>query len=181
MSISMSDPSHVPIHAVADLPEIGGPERERLVKLPGEIVLILKRSDGRIWLQTKDFYPSGVFRLATGKLDESEPPEQGFRRELHEEAGIVNIPADLLGRIEYSDRHVRFRFVSYLYVVPNVEHTPQPIDDSEGITEWKAVDRTGMIAAANTLRSLPGTWSHWGQFRAVVHDVILHLQEKNRI
>lgn len=181
MSISIRDPSHVPVHVVADLPEIGGPERERLSTLPGEIVLILKRSDGRIWLQTKSFYPSGVFRLATGKLNESEPPEQGCYRELHEEAGIADRTPDFLGSIEYTDRHVRFRFVSYLYVVPNVDHTPQPIDESEGITDWKAVDRDGLIAVANTLRSLPGTWANWGQFRAAVHDTVLHLQEKNTI
>ena len=94
------------------------PVAERLAKKPGEAVMALVSSDGRIWLHRKDFFPEGVMRLPTGTLKPGEDPGVGFLRELYEETGIKRTePAKSLGRLRYSLEGVEHPFVSHVYLV----------------------------------------------------------------
>lgn len=153
---------------------LGPEERRRLFARSGEVVLVLSSSDGRFWLQTKDFYPSGVYRLPTGSLKEGETPDAGYARELLEETGIAPAPApDRLARIGYREDGNEAPFVSYLYGVGHVDAAPEPRDPNERITGWRQVPAAGIQDVARLLRELPADWRSWGVFRAVAHDVVL--------
>jgi len=130
-------------------------EQERLRTRPGEVALVLETSDGKVWLHTKDFYPSGVYRLPTGSLKGGELPDDAYTRELAEETGIR--PAREVHRVA----RIRYRldgeeepFMSYLYAVHHVDETPRPLDAGERITDWRAIPRSGLAEVAAKLRQL---------------------------
>jgi ADP-ribose pyrophosphatase YjhB (NUDIX family) len=166
------------IRAVASfggtLPALGAGGWLRLETEPGEVVFVLRTSDGSFWLQTKAFYPPGVYRLPTGGLKERESPEEAYARELAEETGISPAPApSRIAQIGYRNDGVEARFVSYLCGVDHVDGAPEPADSGERISGWRKVTPDGLVDAADVLRTLAPDWRSWGEFRAVAHDVLV--------
>ena len=152
---------------------LGSGERDRLRERPGEVVLVLRASDGTFWLHTKSFYPPGIYRLATGGLEAGESPDDAYVRELLEETGIAPAPPPRrVGRIGYRENSGRFPFESYLYGIEHVDAIPSPADQDERITAWRKVPRSDLVDVARTLRTLPAEWRSWGVFRAVAHEVL---------
>ncbi len=145
---------------------------------PGEVVMVLQRPDGAIWLQTKEFYPEGIHRLPTGALEQGEDPDSGFERELYEEAGIrLHTKPSRVAVIGYSGEGGRYEYESCMYIVREVADEPAPTDESERIAGWRAIPFDWVAGVAGTLRGLSDGWEAWGEFRAVAHDVLAALPE----
>ena len=165
--------------ADAEIGFVDGDELDRLVDVDGEVVLLLARSDGALWLHTKSFYPGGVWRLPTGKLADGESPDDGYARELGEEASIVPAPpAERIARVTYRSGDRSYRFQSYLYRIRNVDDPPVPADVSEQITEWRPATSAEVASTAQSLLALAEPWENWGRFRAQVHHVVTEIGER---
>ena len=171
------------VHAIAtfgpELPAPGSPEDQRLTTRPGEVVLVLRASSGSVWLQTKEFYPDGIFRVPTGSLKQGEAPDEGYRRELAEETGVSPLPAaERLARISYRRNRSLLPFESYLYLVRGIDVQPSPSDPGERISGWRLTPAADLAAVARELRGLGAQWGSWGVFRAVGHEVLLGVLPK---
>jgi 8-oxo-dGTP pyrophosphatase MutT (NUDIX family) len=140
----------------------------------GEVVLAIRRPDGKILLHTKRFYPEGVFRLPSGGVHVEEAVLTGMTREAKEETGLDVAVDRFLGTVEYEFRYGRRRllFVSYVFVVHADERMPVAQDPEEEITGFRYVSPLGIRRVAEQLRALPGRWSDWGHFRAPPHDLV---------
>ncbi len=148
--------------------------REKLAKRRGEVVLVIRRPNGRILLHSKGFYPAGTYRLLSGGIEESESVLDALRREVQEETGLTVKIERFLGLLEYEFHYQgeTMPFVSYVFFLRERGGVLAPGDESEAITAFReaSVDEIGAVARA--LRSLPGDWEDWGQFRALAHAFV---------
>lgn len=137
----------------------------------GEVVLLLRRPDGKLLLHTKSFYPSETYRLPSGGIRPGEEVTEAARREASEETGLSVREPRPLGLLTYTLRDGRRRcfFHSWL-VVADVEGEPNPGDGEERIAgfRWIGPEELGRVAEA--LRALPPEWDGWGRFRALAHE-----------
>lgn len=142
----------------------------------GEILFVLCRQDGRILLHTKRSYPDGVYRLPGGGVDWGERASDALRREVHEETQFPVRDERFLGLLTYDfvGQAEPVRFVSYVFLVPNLNGEPQPLDQSEAITGFRWVSTTDLAGVADQLRGLEPEEGRreWGQFRAIGHDFV---------
>jgi len=152
-----------------------------------EIVLVLRNSDGKIWLHRKSYYPKDTLRLHTGGVETSESVYDALRRELKEETSLEKDPDKFLAIINYrlnSPKH-NAKFVDYLFLFNNVDTNPQPLDETENIEEIKLVGLNDFPSVVNILSRQPhnspntekqiGFWADWGRFRAISHNVVFNL------
>ena len=123
----------------------------------GEVVMVIRHSDGRIWLHTKSFYPGGIYRLLTGGIDTEEPALHAARRELWEEACLRADPVDCLGILCYRLERagVVIPFISYVFVFQGGNHVPIPRDAGERIADFKLVSPIQLAETAQALRLVP--------------------------
>ena len=150
-------------------------------KRRGEVVMVIPNKKGHIWLHTKSFYDKGVYRLMTGGLDQGESPHLALYREAREETGFKIKIDRCLAVITYtlSGLDSSQPFVSYVFLTKPLSGIPRPIDDSEDISDFKAVPATQLADVAQDLHSLEGSSADWGKFRAVAHEIIhRHLSNK---
>ncbi len=141
-----------------------------------EVAMAIRRPSGGILLQTKEFYPAGTFRLPTGGIKEGEDVEHALLREVHEESNLDVEIERLVAVIDHSVVGGRTPFRSYLFLLRETGGTLKVNDPDERISGWDERDRAGLESAAANLRDLEGTWRRWGQFRAVVLDVLVSEQ-----
>lgn len=146
-----------------------------------EVVLVVRRPDGRLVLQTKRFYPPNTYRLPTGGIWTGEDLLAAVRRETLEEMGLPAYIVRFLGVLHYHFRHcdepmIRTSFVFLLDIGPG---PLQPQDVSEQITEYREVPVGELPAVAQHLESLPGDWAIWGQFRALGHRFVADVLMRN--
>lgn len=139
-----------------------------------EIALVMPRPGNRVLLHTKEFYPSGVFRVPTGGIHLGERVEDAARREMVEETGFTVSLARLLGIVEYDFFHAETHvpFVSYVFLTDETRDVPQPTDPNERIAQFRDVAWSDLPEIARTLAELPEPRRDWGRFRAVVHDLL---------
>jgi 8-oxo-dGTP pyrophosphatase MutT (NUDIX family) len=140
----------------------------------GEVVMAIRRPDGRVLLHTKRFYPEGIFRLPSGGVQPDEAVLTGMAREAEEETGLDVTVDRFLGTVEYEFRHGRRRlpFVSYVFVLKADNSAPVAQDSGEEITGFRYVSPSELRMVAAQLRALPAEWSDWGHFRAPPHDLV---------
>jgi len=143
---------------------------------PGEVVLVLRRRNGRYLVHTKEFYPQGTYRLMTGGIEPGEDLLQALEREVREETGLQVSVERFLAIIHHRFRHVEqtVRFVSHIFLIR--EHMtpgsdPSPCDGEEQISGFRETDLDGLLKLARQLEALPDQWRDWGRFRASVHRV----------
>ena len=143
-------------------------------KSPGEVVMVIRRPGGKVLLSTKEFYPPGVFRLPTGKMNPGEDPESALIREVHEETGFRARGARLLDVIRCTARNQAeaVDFNSYIYILGEIDGEPKSLDPDEQITEFREVEPCELKQIATQLRELPDDWRDWGQFRAIAHEFV---------
>ena len=139
-----------------------------------EIVLVLPRPGGLL-LHSKRFYPSGVYRLPTGGVHESEAILDAARRELAEETGLHMEPSRFLFHLRYpgppGSPHRAFHSLGFVF--PTSDGAPAPLDQSEQIEAWKVAAWGEIPAVIESLEALEEGWSGWGQFRALAHQLTL--------
>lgn len=144
----------------------------------GEVAFLLQRSDARLWLMTKEFYPPGAYRVPTGGVKLGEPIDAALARELAEETGAQAAPSRFLAAIRYHLHAPRAEatFATYLFLVPWGIQQPESQDPEERIADWRLVALEDLPGVAAGLAGLPrrespefGNWQDWGRFRAVVH------------
>jgi 8-oxo-dGTP pyrophosphatase MutT (NUDIX family) len=149
---------------------------EKMRKKPreAEVVMVIPDESGLIWLHTKASYPKGVYRLMSGGLEQGESPDKALKREVREETGFTIKIDRCLAIITYNfvTNHERFPFTSFVYLTTPASGTPLPTDPSEAITNFQAVPANLLFDTADRLRTLNGKFKDWGNFRAVVHEVV---------
>jgi 8-oxo-dGTP pyrophosphatase MutT (NUDIX family) len=138
----------------------------------GEVVLLLRRPDGRLWLHRKRVYPPAAYRLLSGGIQKNEPALDAAARECWEETGfvapIVGCPGVLRYRLERAGASLRF--ISYFFVMDVSAAAPDPQDAGEQICSFRSIAPADLPGVAATLRSVPPDWQDWGIFRAIGHE-----------
>ncbi len=139
-----------------------------------EVVLVLRRPDGRLVLHTKEFYPPGAYRLLTGGIKAGEPLLAAVERELMEETGLPAHILRFLGILVYRfRRHGQpMERASYVFLLEAGNEALQPLDEAEAITGFDEVPATELPGVAAQLAGLAGEWATWGSFRALVHRCV---------
>ncbi|MEN6478937.1 MAG: NUDIX hydrolase [Anaerolineales bacterium] len=142
-----------------------------------EVILALRRPDGTFAVQTKSFYPDGVYRLMTGGIKKGENLIDAVLRESWEETGEHVHIERFLATIESHFVHggEEIVFTSYLFLVTDDGGELVPADDSEDITDYQFVTLGELLAVADQLESLGPDWVDWGRFRAAPHRVLVEL------
>jgi len=125
---------------------------------------------------TKDFYPADIYRLPTGKMTRNESPEIAILRETLEETGVSSTAAELFETIActFSYGPISLAYYSYIFLIPDFNAEPSPIDVSEGITDFKEVQPCELRSVTDQLRSIQGEWSDWGRWRAIAHELLFN-------
>lgn len=140
----------------------------------GEVVMVIRRPGGKVLLNTKEFYPEGVYRLLSGKMKGRESPDDTLEREAYEETGLRVRVERYLGKIGYvlTSPSGIMGYVSHVFLTEQTTGEPAPIDAEERITDFREEDPCELQHVAQGLRSLPEDWADWGRFRAIAHDLV---------
>jgi ADP-ribose pyrophosphatase YjhB (NUDIX family) len=137
----------------------------------GEVIMVIVRPNGNVLLHTKDFYPSGVYRLLTGRVLWHEGVETALQREVVEETSLNVTVERFLGLLEYQF-HCEgntLPFVSYLFQLRERGGELCCRDQGEGITDFREASISELSHIAAQLERLEPQWQDWGNFRAVAH------------
>lgn len=138
-----------------------------------EVVMVLQRPGRKVLVTTKSFYPPGTYRLPSGGILPGESPEDAFAREAWEESGLrVSIEskiAEIENHCVCSDESILI--TSHVFLGQVTTDPPHPTDPDENISGYREVDGPGLRELAAYLRSLPGRWHGFGEFRATAHDL----------
>ena len=140
----------------------------------GEVIMVIVRPSGNVLLHTKVFYPTGVYRLLTGRVLWPDDVEQTLHREVREETSLeVNVER-LLGLIDYQFHWngKALPFVSYVFELHEIGGELCCIDTDEGITEFRDTTINELSRVARQLEQLEPRWQDWGNFRAVAHYMV---------
>ncbi len=145
----------------------------------GEVIFLLRRHDGSVWLQQKHHYPDGIFRLPGGGVDIGESLRGAIIREVIEETGIESPRPVPLGRLAYNGpKGESINFSSTLFLVDIGDKPPVCTDPEEQVSGWKAVEPENLANRADKLQSLTGELSAWGAFRAAALRYALELHRR---
>lgn len=142
-----------------------------LRKRSAEVVLVLRRPNGRYLVHTKAFYPQGAYRLLSGGVKAGEDLIAAVRREAFEETSLqINVECFLaIVRYHFIWQEQDLPFTSYLLLVAEESGVLQCNDRNEAISDYREVMLADVSALADDLEALPADWRDWGRFRAVCH------------
>jgi 8-oxo-dGTP pyrophosphatase MutT (NUDIX family) len=140
-----------------------------------EVVLVVPRPAGRVLVHTKNFYPSGIWRLPTGGIHRGESIEAAVRRESVEETGLALVPERFLFHLRFCWDGFDKDFQSFGFLMNAADGRIQSRDPKEQITAFRDSTREEIEAIAQRLETLQGNWSAWGRFRAAPHRVLLRV------
>ncbi len=147
-------------------------ERQNLEdRRTAEVVLLVRRPNGRLLLHTKAFYPPGAHRLLTGGIHPGEDVAQAALREAREETGLQVRIERFLGVLRQQFVHggQQAPFTSYLFLLAEEGGELGNHDAEEEITEYREIAPEELPAVADALDRLPPDWRDWGRFRAAAH------------
>lgn len=139
------------------------------------VVMVIPRPGGKVLLMTKSMYPSGVYRLPSGKMHEGETPEDALAREGCEETGFDLHCVEMIETITFlfKNKGRTLTWDSYIILTNEQSGEPQVQDLCERITDFREVSPCELNKIADELENLPpGHWRDWGRFRAVEHRVV---------
>ena len=138
-----------------------------------EVVFAIQDESGRIWVHAKPHYPMHIYRLPSGGIHLDESVEDALYREVYEETGLNVRIKRFLGLIEY--RFYRgistAKFASYVFHLYSDGGFPV-MHEGEQILEFRAILPSQISQLAVDLRNLIGDRRGWGQWRALVHDLV---------
>ncbi|WP_298820263.1 NUDIX hydrolase [Chloroflexus sp.] len=150
----------------------------------GEVGMVVRRRDGGILVARKTYYPPEVFRLLTGGVGPVESITAALSREVAEETSLTVQIRRFLSVITYeSPLSAQRRFVSYVFLLDELDGVLHVADPDEQVAELRAVSPADLPALAQRLNGLPehddpainGRWASWGRFRAVMHEEVARL------
>ena len=145
-------------------------------KRKAEVAMAIRRPNGKILLQTKEFYPTNLFRLPTGGLKAREDIEAALLRETEEETALSVRIRDFSAVLNYLADSGEPVFRSYLFLLDESGGVLQEYEPKERISGWMEAAPAQLQQAAEQLRSCKGRWKNWGRFRALVIDALLARQ-----
>ena len=142
-----------------------------------EVVILVRRRNGRFLVHTKAFYPQGVYRLPSGGIEPGEDILAALEREAYEETGLDLSIERFLGIIRYHfvRRGRVVPFVSYIFGLVEVGGTLGAIDSEEAIVGYREVTLSEIVDLADQLESLSPDWLAWGRFRAAAHRFVVEI------
>jgi ADP-ribose pyrophosphatase YjhB (NUDIX family) len=145
----------------------------------GEVVLFIRRPNGKFILHTKDFYPPGTFRVPSGTIQEGEDLLQAAYREVHEETGLDASVERFLAVLEFEFRWQghSVHILSYLFLLHELQGQLQSQDPLERIASFGEASLADMKTIAKNLQHLPPDWNDWGWFRGIPHRIAAELLE----
>ncbi|NLV73230.1 MAG: NUDIX hydrolase [Chloroflexi bacterium] len=137
-----------------------------------EVVLCVQRTNGKLLVHTKSFYPPSSWRLLSGGVHHNEPPGAAALREGFEETSLELELVRALARLDY--RFIwpsgELIFTSFLYLMREIGGELAVADAGEQITGYREVEVAELPALADALDALPSEdWNAWGRFRALAH------------
>ncbi|NLT73012.1 MAG: NUDIX hydrolase [Chloroflexi bacterium] len=136
-----------------------------------EVVMLVRRQNGRYLLHTKSFYPEGAYRLLTGGIHAGEDLVRAAMREGREETSLELRLERFVGIVRQSLTHdgEQFCFTSYLFELADQGGSLRAEDEGEGISGYREVSAASLPEVARQLECLDGDWADWGALRAVSH------------
>ncbi len=142
-----------------------------------EICLVFRQPGGRILTISQPFYPAGVCRLPTIGIEPGESILGALERNSWKEIGHKAQIQRYLAHITYQHNEGRL-FHSYVFLL-TTDQTPSTPNYRESMGGFREVNPSDLPEIARKLEQLPtdfspeleATWSDWGRFRAVVHQV----------
>jgi 8-oxo-dGTP pyrophosphatase MutT (NUDIX family) len=149
----------------------------------GEVLMAVRRPNGKLLVAIKTFYPRGAYRLPTGGIHHGESIHGALLRETKEETGLDTRVRRFLAAIAYRGRSAPTAaplFHTFAFLLDEVSGTLGALDTDEQIEDWREMTpadvRTQAAAlerlATDGTKSIGGSWSDWGRFRAIAHRVV---------
>ena len=157
----------------------------------GEVLMAVRRPNGKLLLAIKTFYPRGAYRLPTGGIHHGEGILDALLRETKEETGLDTVVRRFLATIAYraaSSPTAAPLFHTFAFLLDEVGGTLGALDTAEQIEEWREIEPAELHAQATALerlategtKSIGGSWADWGRFRAVAHRAVAEALEQQR-
>ena len=145
----------------------------------GEVLMAVRRPNGRLLLSIKTFYPRAGWRLPTGGIHPGESIAVALEREMLEETGLQHDVPRFLAAIEYRARgERRAAFRTFCFLLPETGGTLAALDESEQIEAFREIEPEELLTVAATLEAIDPAgelgehWAGWGRFRAVAHRAV---------
>ena len=149
----------------------------------GEVLMAVRRPNGKLLVAIKTFYPRGAYRLPTGGIHHGESIHDALVRETKEETGLDTAVRQFLAAIAYRGRSSPTApplFHTFAFLLDELGGTLGAIDTEEQIEDWREMAPSELRAQANVLESLTtegkksigGSWADWGRFRAIAHRAV---------
>lgn len=149
----------------------------------GEVLMAVRRPNGKLLVAIKTFYPRGAYRLPTGGIHHGEPIHDALLRETKEETGLETAVRRFLATIAYRGRsspNAPPLFHTFAFLLDELSGTLGALDTDEQIEDWREMsphEVRGQAAVLEGLttegkRSIGGSWADWGRFRAIAHRAV---------
>lgn len=149
----------------------------------GEVLMAVRRPNGKLLVAIKTFYPRGAYRLPTGGIHHGERILDALLRETHEETGLETIVRRFLATIAYRGRSTPEGpplFHTFAFLLDELGGTLGALDTSERIEAWREMSPGDLRDQAKVLEGIAtegtagigGSWADWGRFRAVAHRAV---------
>lgn len=149
----------------------------------GEVLMAVRRPNGKLLVAIKTFYPRGAYRLPTGGIHHGERILDALIRETHEETGLETVVRRFLATIAYRGRstpEAQPLFHTFAFLLDELGGTLGALDTSERIEAWREMSPAELRDQAAILErivtegtaGIGGSWADWGRFRAVAHRAV---------
>lgn len=149
----------------------------------GEVLMAVRRPNGKLLVAIKTFYPRGAYRLPTGGIHHGEQIYDALLRETKEETGLDTAVRRFLATISYraaASPSGAPLFHTFAFLLEELGGTLGALDADEQIEDWREMTPAELRAQAAVLeglttigtRTIGGSWSDWGRFRAVAHRAV---------
>jgi 8-oxo-dGTP pyrophosphatase MutT (NUDIX family) len=149
----------------------------------GEVLMAVRRPNGKLLVAIKTFYPRGAYRLPTGGIHHGESILDALVRETREETGLDTAVRRFLATIAYRGQlspTAAPLFHTFAFLLDELGGTLGALDADEQIEDWREIAPAELRAQADLLEGLAtegtktigGSWADWGKFRAVGHRAV---------
>lgn len=149
----------------------------------GEVLMAVRRPNGKLLVAIKTFYPRGAYRLPTGGIHHGELVHEALLRETREETGLDTYVRRFLATIAYRARSSPTAaplFHTFAFLIDELGGTLGTLDTDEQVEDWREMTPAELRIQADVLeglttegkKSIGGSWADWGRFRAVAHRAV---------